>query len=341
MAGKRPTLKDVAERSGYALRTVKKVMSGETNVRETTREAVLNAAKELNYKPNRAASALARNRKVRLAVVYSHTTEAYFPEVEKGFRDCQQSFSDYGMELEFFVTRQRGWAEQQPILQALAARSDIDGVILQPFSSTQLDEAINALVEAGKPVVTFGADAPNSKRLCYVGPDAYKSGRIGGQILANYVGKHGKVYILNQDADHLQTIDRTRGFLDRMKEHYPNMEAYEVNLPVDPKQYYDMVKNIVEKEQADGLFCTDANTVVAGQVLRDLQKRDIALVGFDLSASGIKLMHEGFIKVIIEQKPAEFSAWAAQILFHHIVERTVPEKLNKTPLYIMTSECID
>ena len=340
MSSTRPTLKDVAQRSGFALRTVKKVMSGET-VRDKTRQAVLQAAKELNYTPNRAASALARNRKVRFAVVYSHTTEAYFPEVEKGFRDAADKLADFGLELEFCTTSLPGWEHQKPILESLLPRQDIDGIIIQPYSSHRLDGAINRLVENGKPVVTFGADAPESRRLCYVGPDAYKSGRIGGQILANYVGKHGKVCILNQGSDHMQTTERTRGFLDRMREHYPNLEAREVELPGEPALYYGMVKRLVENGEVNGLFSTDANTIVAGQVLKDLGNRDISLVGFDLSEDGVKLMHEGYIKVIIEQKPEEFSYNAAAILYRHVVERVTPKELNKTPLYIMTSECID
>ena len=43
---KRVTLNDVAERSGYALRTVKKVLAGEP-VYERPRSAVLHAAREL------------------------------------------------------------------------------------------------------------------------------------------------------------------------------------------------------------------------------------------------------------------------------------------------------
>lgn len=340
MHNSRPTLKDVALRSGYALRTVKKVMNGET-VREKTRLDVLKAAEELNYVPNRAASALARNRRIRLAVVYSHTSEAYFPEVEQGFRACVSAHGDFGLELEFCVTRQSGWQPQDAILRQLLGREDIDGVILQPFSSRLLNEAIDLLVENGKPVITFGADAPESKRLCYIGPDAYRSGRIGGQILANYVGKSGKVYIINQGADHMQTMDRTRGFLDRIREHYPKLEAYQVDLPDDSSLYYDMVKNIVEKGQANGLFCTDANTFVAGQVLKDLNIRDIALVGFDLSPDGVRLMREGHIKVIIEQKPADFSCLAAATLFRHITTQTPLPQHIKTPLYIITSECIE
>ncbi len=341
MRGSRPTLKDVAEKSGYALRTVKKVMGGEPNVRDKTREAVLRAAEELQYTRNRAASALARNQRVKLAVVYSQTTEAYFPEVEQGFRQCFKEYVDFGLSLEFCITRQRGWQAQKPLLDALLTREDIQGVVVQPFSATMLNGSIDALVSAGKPVVTFGADAPDSRRLCYVGPDAYKSGRIGGQILANYVGKRGKVFVINQGEDHMQTRERCRGFLDRMREHYPNIQAFEMNLPDNSNLYYDTVHSIVSNETVAGIFCTDANTCVAGQVLKDLGERDIALVGFDLSADGIALMREGFIKVIIEQKPEVFSHLATRILFRYIAEGKQPEPMNNTPLYIMTSECID
>ncbi|MCI8526287.1 MAG: substrate-binding domain-containing protein [Oscillospiraceae bacterium] len=340
MSETRPTLSDVAERSGYALRTVKKVMSGSANVRPYTRDAVLRAAEELHYTRNRAASALARRQQVRLAVIYSQTTDAYFPEVERGFRRCAGDLMDLGLSLEFHIARQRGWQAQRPLLEALLDRDDVHGVVLQPYSVSQVNDCINALAEAGKPVVTFGADAPESHRLCYVGPDAYRLGRIGGQILANYVGKRGKVFIINQGNDHMQTRERCRGFLDRVAEHYPNIQAFEVNLPENSSLYYELVRGIVENEDVAGLFCTDANTVVAGQVLKDLHAQDIALVGFDLSESGVALMNEGYIKVVIEQKPETFSYEAASVLFRHITEHYRPESINNTPMYIMTSECI-
>lgn len=341
MKSSRPTLKDVSERSGYALRTVKKVMAGNPNVRNKTRDTVLRAAEELHYTRNRAASALARNQIVKIAIVYSVTTDAYFPEVEQGFRACFREFMDFGLVLDFHLTHQRGWQYQKLLLDELVAREDISGVIVQPYSATKLNGCINALVDAGKPVVTFGADAPESKRLCYVGPDAYKSGRIGGQILANYIGKKGKVFLIGTACDHMQTVERCRGFLDRIKEHYPEIQAFETNLPENSNLYYDMVRSIVSNEDVAGLFCTDANTYIAGQVLRNMQLRNVALVGFDLSQDGVELMKEGYIRVIIEQKPESFSYLAAKLMFQYITERRIPAKINNTPLYIMTSECLD
>ena len=82
MDSSRATLKDVAEKSGYALRTVKKVMSGRESVGENTRIEILRAAKELNYHRNILASTLSKSRMIRIAIVYSETTKSYFPEVE-------------------------------------------------------------------------------------------------------------------------------------------------------------------------------------------------------------------------------------------------------------------
>ena len=337
----RPTLKDVADRSGYALRTVKKVMSGDPHVRDRTKAAVLAAAEELQYTRNQVASALAKNRSVKLAVVFSEITDAYFPEIRSGFSQAQKELQDFGLLLEYHITQTKGWKVQEEILDHLRHQDDIDGVLIQPYDATALNPAIDRLVDAGKPVVTFGADAAKSKRLCYVGPDAYKSGRIGGQILANYIGKAGKVFLISQSLGHMQTSLRQRGFLDRIHDFYPNIQVFEVNLPDNSTLYYEMVHSIVSNETVDGMFCTDANTVVAGQVLSDLGRTDIALVGFDLCESGIQLMREGYIKVIIEQKPEVFAKEATLLLFQHVAEGRLPAPVNNTPLYILTSECLD
>ena len=335
----RPTLKDVAERSGYALRTVKKVMGGDPNVRDATKEAVLRAADELNYTPNRIASALAKKQNIKIALVYSSITEAYFPEIKEGFEKCLEEYRDFGFSVEYHLTSKKGWEAQKPLLEALIEREDISGVVVQPVSGTMLKDSIDKLSLGGKPVITFGADAPGSRRLCYVGPNTYKSGRIGGQILANYIGKKGKVFIINQVSDHMQTQERSRGFLDRIQEHYPEIQAYSMNLPDNSTLYYEMVHGIVENEQVAALFCTDANTYLAGRVLQDMGITDVVLVGFDLSEEGIQLMREGYIKVIIEQKPDVIAYKALKSMYEYLSMNITPPEIVNTELYIMTSEC--
>lgn len=56
------TIKQVAARAGVSFKTVSRVVNNDPSVKSVNREKVLNAIKELNYRPNRAAS-LTRRKK--------------------------------------------------------------------------------------------------------------------------------------------------------------------------------------------------------------------------------------------------------------------------------------
>lgn len=340
MDGSRATLKDVAEKSGYALRTVKKVISGKETVGEKTRIAVLRAAEELNYQRNILASVLSKGKSTRIAIAYCETTKTYFPEVERGFMQCAEELRDYGMSIKFYKLFDRSVESQIAVLREIIADDSIDGLIIQPMSRSRLNPCIDELVELGKPVITFGADSSSAKRLCYIGPNAYKSGRIGAQILANYIGKNGNVVVISDNNEHMQTVDRIKGFMDRVKEHYPNIRITNLNIPNNSDLYYEMVKTLVTKESIQGIFCTDANSYIAGEVLRDLGLNDTAVVGFDISLMAVDLMKQGFLKVIIEQNPFQFSYMALKTMFNYLYLDEVPQKIQYTGLSILTSECL-
>src|SRR5258706_15898530 len=60
--GRRPTIRDVAERAGVSKSLVSLVMRGEPMVREEKRQRVMKAAEELGYRTNRASRSLSRVR---------------------------------------------------------------------------------------------------------------------------------------------------------------------------------------------------------------------------------------------------------------------------------------
>ena len=50
----------------------------------------------------------------------------------------------------------------------------VDGIAIGPCDSEALTPYIDQAVEAGIPVLCFDTDAPNSKRVGYVGTDNYQ-----------------------------------------------------------------------------------------------------------------------------------------------------------------------
>lgn len=315
-------------------------MSGDPSVRDKTKDAVLQAAAALSYTPNRAASALGKQKQINLALVYSKPSEVYFRDLERGFRRCAEELFDYGLNLHDFTTTEPGWEAQKAILDQLM-ESDIDGVIIQPVSATRLNSAINALVRQGKPVVTVGSDAPDSRRLCFVGCDAVRSGRIGGQLLAAYTGGQGKLLIVSDCSDQEQARKRAEGLEARLIECHPQMAIYHPDAVEQALGHRELIQKLVLKHKISGLFCTSGNnTISAGKTLRSLGASQISLIGFDISPDSSALLHEGWIQVLLDQKPEIHAYQAVKILFTYLTDGTIPEPVHHLPVYLYTSECL-
>lgn len=74
-----PTMADVAQLAGVSHQTVSRVLGDHPNVRDETRTKVLHAIKELGYRRNSSARALATRRTRTLGVVASNTTLFEWP----------------------------------------------------------------------------------------------------------------------------------------------------------------------------------------------------------------------------------------------------------------------
>ncbi len=78
------TIHEVARHAGVSPMTVSRVMNSNSNVRDTTRERVMRAVRELNYTPNAAARSLAGAQGTRIALIYTNPSAAYLSELLVG-----------------------------------------------------------------------------------------------------------------------------------------------------------------------------------------------------------------------------------------------------------------
>ena len=81
------TIKDVAKLAGVAVSTVSYALNGSTKVSEATREKILTAAKNLNYKKNSFASALKKQSTKTIVLILSDLSGPYYSELIKGVQD--------------------------------------------------------------------------------------------------------------------------------------------------------------------------------------------------------------------------------------------------------------
>ncbi|WP_298496976.1 LacI family DNA-binding transcriptional regulator [uncultured Maritimibacter sp.] len=144
---KRPlTLRDVSEASGVSEMTVSRVLRNRGDVSDSTREKVLEAAKELGYVPNKIAGALASQRVNLVAVIIPSLSNMVFPEVMTAIADV---LDDTPLQPVVGVTNYRADREEKVLYEMLSWRPS--GVIIAGLEHSDASKAM--LRGAGIPVV--------------------------------------------------------------------------------------------------------------------------------------------------------------------------------------------
>lgn len=92
----RATIDDVAARSGVSTATVSRVMSGSVPARPETRDRVLAAARELDYRPSGVARALKRRETRTIGLVVTDITNPFYPQLVRGVESVAHEHG-YGM----------------------------------------------------------------------------------------------------------------------------------------------------------------------------------------------------------------------------------------------------
>lgn len=151
MADKAITIYDVAREAGVSMATVSRVVNGNTNVRETTREKVQEVIDDLGYHPNAVARGLASRKSTTVGVLLPSLQNLYFGTVATGIDDVAKIYN-YNI---FMENNNNSITTDATILDGLLSKQ-VDGVIL--IAQFPDDDMRKRIQNADVPVVLAGAN---------------------------------------------------------------------------------------------------------------------------------------------------------------------------------------
>jgi DNA-binding LacI/PurR family transcriptional regulator len=132
------TIKDVARAAGVSPSTVCRALASPHLVRPETGERVRAAARELGYRPNRAARGLITGRTGNLGIIVPDLANPFFPSVVKGMQ-ARAREADYAV---FLADTDEDPAAEVELVRALSKQ--VDGIVL--CSPRMSDEDLRSLV---------------------------------------------------------------------------------------------------------------------------------------------------------------------------------------------------
>jgi len=207
--GRRTTVKDVSSAAGVSTATVSRVLAGFEDVSEETRQRVLEAARTLNYQPNRNARNLRRNTTSKIGVIISDIQNPFFGTVVRGIEKVTIK-DDFTLIL--------GNSDEDPQrerkLIAMLLEEGVAGIIIAP---TDVDsDSYCSLFNSGTPYVVIdrkikdcGADTVNV--------DGYEGSRQAVEYLLGL--GHTRIGFIG-GLEHLSVMqERKLGYLETIRSH--------------------------------------------------------------------------------------------------------------------------
>ncbi|MCU0354008.1 MAG: substrate-binding domain-containing protein [Cytophagales bacterium] len=180
--------------------------------------------------------------------------------------------------------------------------------------------AINKAVEAGIPTVVYDSDVP-SKRHCFLGSDwytmGYKQGEAVGRLASGRKGRVAAVGILGMQNQE----DGFRGLQDALKK-FPNLtfvDKFETHNTIEETARIttDLINTYPDLVAVCG-FTSETGPGIGLGIKEMNRAGKVFGTNVDASAVLLKLMREGVIQYLVDQKRETFVWYGAQFLYDKV-----------------------
>jgi len=255
----------------------------------------------------------------KYVLVAANVNLPYWQEAQAGLNDIGKTA---GVKVELEGPATFSPAEELTAFQQVVA-SHPSGILVSVTDPKLFNDPINAAILQGLPVITIDADAPESRRVLFIGTDNFRAGQESGKHMADLLGGQGRILIIGL-AGQLNTEERVRGVNEALKK-YPGVKLIQtIDDKGDPRNAYDAVSNLLQKkEKIDGIIGLEATggAGAADALHRMDMTGKIRIVAFDKDPQTLEGIERDWITATIVQKPYVMAFYGVRFLddLHHNV----------------------
>jgi LacI family transcriptional regulator len=263
------TVKDIAAAVGVSVATVSNVLNERTNVGAVTRRKVLEVARRLGYRPNRAAQAMRTGRTRTLGLVLPDLTNPFFPELAQAVENKARSL---GLVVCLIDSQSSVHSESDGV--SLLLQHAVDGIIWCPLGP-RLPASLKKLTG---PIVLIDRPRPGYAAV-------HSNYEMGGRLLAEYALRtgHRRVGLLSGPQQLESARQRRDGFVNAFPGDFEI--AWEASVPFDGVLTAEALEVLERRRKATLIVA--GNDLIAISAIRCLSSlgvavpEEVSVTGFD------------------------------------------------------------
>ncbi len=277
--------------------------------------------------------------RIRIAVIPKGTTHVFWKSIHAGAVKAEEELKELGVEVIWKGPLKEDDRESQIRVMEDFITRGVSGIVLAPLDDAALRRPVKDAANNGIPVVIIDSGLKSEDYVSFVATDNYIGGRKGGEHLAKILGGKGKVIMLRYQEGSASTMNREQGFLDILKEKYPEIEVVSSNQygGATTESAYQASENLLAPLRTaeggltiDGIFCPNESTAFA--MLRALQDSGLAgkvkYVGFDSSERLVQGLERGEIHGLVLQDPINMGYLGVRTMVKHLWGENVEKRID-------------
>ena len=330
----RATIKMIAEQAGVSIGTVDRVLHNRPYVKAEVRERVLRVMEELDYRPNQMASALATSGTARRMAVVQPEWDPYVREaMDQGVARFREARRDYNVTVDIHNYAQ-GDTETCLRLMEQAVENGTQGIALCASDCGAVRAKLEDLKARRVPVVTFNSDIPGGARLCYVGEDAHRAGRIAGEIAAKFLRPGEPLLLVYAGLDYAGHKARADGFLERLGE--LGFRREDCRIAATHNDYGETLEAVTAALEAEPdlryVYMANLSVPACVEAIRRCGRTGrVRVLSHDSGPEIRQFLKEGLVDFTIDQNLVYQSYQSLDLLFRAVAERKQPERERLYP----------
>ena len=256
----------------------------------------------------------------RYVLIAANINLPYWQEADAGLRDVAKAMG-IGVKAEIDGPASYSPKDEVDAFQKAVA-SHPAGILVSVTSPELFQAPIAAAISSGIPVICLDSDAPDSKRISFIGTDNFRAGQESAKRMADLLKGHGDIVLVTIPGQ-LNLEERVRGVNEALKK-YPGIKIVQtLNDSGDSNKAFDAVNALLsaKKTKVDGILCLEASggAGTAGALRRVDMNGKIPVVSFDKDTDTLDWIDRGAINATVAQKPYLMAYYGVKFLddLHH------------------------
>lgn len=216
----------------------------------------------------------------------------------------------------------------------------VDAIVVVPFDENAIMDKCNEAQAMGIPVISVTV-MPQVDAYATIDGNDMNNAYGAAKYMLDALGGQGNILQVDAPIEPYRIAERMKGFEKAMGE----TDAVLVDgiYSVDQAEIISLVKNsIAANPDIKGIYCGFGTALAAaGEALKELDRKDILVVGVDADYSIMNLIKEGYVTAAAAQYPTAHGEMAAEVAVSALKGEQSPVGFQIPPYTIVTIDNVE